>query len=121
MSPVIAPLIVAAGFLAMGLVALWQPVAVTRLLNLYTLNADLRNEVRAVYGGFGLAMTLMLVIAAYSETLAGGIMLTVAAALGGMAAGRVVAWLLERSGRWPVVFGMVEAAAAVALALTTTV
>ena len=115
MSPAIAPFIVAAGFLAMGLVALGQPVAVTRLLDLHTLNADLRNEVRAVYGGFGLAMSLMLVLAAFSDALAGGIMLTVAAALGGMAAGRVVAWLLERSGRWPVVFGVVEVVAAAAL------
>lgn len=109
------PLVAAAAFAAMGALALWRPAAVTGYFGLYALNADLRNEVRAVYGGFGLAMAAMLGIAAFAESIAGGILLTVAAALAGMAGGRTVAWLLERSGRWPVVFGLAELSGATAL------
>lgn len=47
--------------------------------------AESRAEVRAVYGGFGLAIAAMLVL-----------VITVAAALGGMAFGRLVSGVVDR-------------------------
>ena len=78
-----------------------------------------RSEVRAVYGGFGLAIAAVLALAAVQESLQPGILITVGAALGGMAFGRIV----FRVGRQPDPFYpngfycIVEAVAAAALFL----
>ncbi|MFM7212884.1 MAG: DUF4345 family protein, partial [Actinomycetota bacterium] len=56
-----------------------------------------RSEVRAVYGGFGLAIAGVLVYAAIDTDLREGIALTVAIALFGMAAGRLVSAAIDRS------------------------
>jgi Domain of unknown function (DUF4345) len=57
--------------------------------------------VRAVYGGFGVAIAGLLV-AAPTTAMAPGIYLTVAVALAGMAGGRVVSAVIERpSGLYP--------------------
>jgi len=55
-----------------------------------------RAEVRAVYGGFGLAIAGMLALAATGHPAREGILITVAAALGGMAFGRLVSGLVDR-------------------------
>ena len=52
---------------------------------------------RAVYGGFGLAIAGMLALAASNVTVRDGILITVAAALGGMAFGRLVYGVVDRS------------------------
>ena len=70
--------------------------------------ADARNEIRAVYGGFGIAIAALLVLVSGNATLRPGVMLAVAVALLGMAAGRVVSLLIERTGKWPVVFLVME-------------
>ena len=84
-------------------------------------HATSRSEVRAVYGGFGLAMASVL---AYAAVAAGphrsGILLAVGMALAGMAFGRVVSAVVDgRTAFYPnwFYFG-VEAFAAAAL-LTT--
>ena len=83
-------------FAGMGLMALVSPESITRIFDIPTLTNAGRNEIRAVYGGFGLAVAAMLVLALYTPALRAGVLLAVAAALAGMAAGRVVAALVER-------------------------
>ena len=83
------PIYVAMGaFLLIGVGALARPTLVTAQFGMSELTAAGRNEVRAVYGGFGVLMAGVLVVALQRAELRGGILLTLACALGGMAAGR---------------------------------
>lgn len=95
-------------FLGMGLCALARPAFVVAFVGLVPATADARNEIRAVYGGFGIAISALLVLVVGNATLRPGVLLAIAAALLGMAAGRVVSLLIERTGKWPVVFLSVE-------------
>jgi hypothetical protein len=84
-------LIVAAGFAAMGLAALVRPREVLAQFGVATDTIEGRNEVRAVYGGFGIAVAALLAVAALGEPATGeGIVVAIAVALIGMAAGRLV-------------------------------
>ncbi|HEX2161840.1 MAG TPA: DUF4345 family protein [Thermoleophilaceae bacterium] len=111
-------LAVAAGFGAMGVAALVRPAQVLAQFGVAVDTANGRNEVRAVYGGFGLAVMAMLVVAALGDpATADGIVVAVAVALLGMAAGRLLSALRERpTGLYPVwVYFAIEVAAATAL------
>jgi len=81
---------VAIFFLGMGLYAFVAPEGMLRLFGTPSLTVDGRSEVRAVYGGFGVAMAAVLVLALRAPDLARGVFLTLALALAGMAVGRVV-------------------------------
>jgi hypothetical protein len=59
-----------------------------------------RNEIRAVYGGFGVAIAVLLAVAPSSPRRAPGALLAVAVALAGMAAGRLVSAAVERPDRF---------------------
>ena len=83
-------------FVGMGLVALVSPELITRTFGIPTLTDAGRNEVRAVYGGFGLAVAAVLMVALNDPTLRSGVLLAVAASLAGMATGRIVAAFVER-------------------------
>jgi hypothetical protein len=113
--------VVAAGFAAMGLYALATPAGVPALFGVEVRTAEGRNEVRAVYGGFGLAMAALLGVAAAGHGgVREGILVTVGFALAGMAAGRVVGGVADRRvGLWPVwtFFAIEVACAAVLLAI----
>lgn len=87
----------AIAFALMGIGALVSPTAVTRQFGIPSLTADGRSEVRAVYGGFGLAIAGVLVYAVINTDLREGIAVTVAIALFGMAAGRLISAALDRS------------------------
>jgi len=93
-------LVVAIFFLGMGIVALARPEQVVGYFGTRALTADGRNEVRAVYGGFGVAMAGLLVAAPFLLPVDRGIYIAVGAALAGMAAGRVVAAAVERPQRF---------------------
>jgi hypothetical protein len=111
-------LIVAAGFAAMGLAALARPRDVLAQFGVAVDSAEGRNEVRAVYGGFGLAVAAFLGVAALGDPgTRDGLVLAAAFALLGMAGGRLVGIALERpSGFYPVgAYLVVELAAAAAL------
>ncbi|WP_084477976.1 DUF4345 family protein [Nocardia jejuensis] len=113
--------IVAVFFLGMGVYALASPAAIMAPFGIGMEDPRARYEVRAVYGGFGIAMAGILAIAAtHDGELRSGIMATVGVALGGMAAGRAVAAVLDqRVGWYPNWFYfVVEAVAAAALLLT---
>ena len=87
----------APAFALMGIGALVSPTVVTRQFGIPSLTPDGRSEVRAVYGGFGLAVAGALVYAVVNTDLREGIALTVAIALFGMAAGRLVSAAIDRS------------------------
>jgi hypothetical protein len=110
--------VIAVFFLGMGVYALAAPAALVRPFGT-TLGGDAsRSEVRAVYGGFGLAIAAVLAYAAAADgDLRTGILITVAAALVGMAVGRVAAAILgDRTAFYPNWFYfLVESLAAGAL------
>ena len=115
-------MMVAIFFAGMGLLAFASPERITATFGIDSLTAEGRNEVRAVYGGFGLAVAAMLALAS-ATPLGTGIHVAVGVALLGMAGGRLVAALVERpAGFYPCWFycaleagmaGILMAAAAV--------
>lgn len=121
MTESLAPVIlgaVAVAFALMGIGALVRPTVVTRQFGIPALTPEGRSEVRAVYGGFGLAVAAMLVVAITSPDLRAGIAITVAVALFGMAVGRVVSAVIDRSlSKVVVLYLVIEVVAGVLLVL----
>lgn len=108
--------VLAVGFALMGVGAIAAPTRVTRQFGVVSLDADGRNEVRAVYGGFGLVVAAMLCLALAAPDLRAGVCLTVGMALGGMAGGRLVSWALDRRiGKAPAAYLVLETLGASAL------
>ncbi|WP_006245510.1 DUF4345 domain-containing protein [Mycolicibacterium tusciae] len=105
-------------FAGMGCYALAAPAAIIRPFGITLGSAAARSEVRAVYGGFGLAIAGVLGYAAVAGgDVRTGILIAVGAALAGMAIGRLVSAVLdERTAFYPNWFYcLVEALAAAAL------
>jgi hypothetical protein len=109
-------IIVAALFALMGIGAFARPRTFVSPFGINADTPDARNEVQAVYGGFGLAVAATLAASLWYPLYRDGVVLAVAASLAGMAGGRAVATLRERPGRLPIVFFFVEAIGAVFLA-----
>jgi len=84
------------GFIFMGIGSFFLPERVTAQFGIPALSTAGKNEVRAVYGGFGVLMGIMLIIALDVPHLRQGICLTVAAALAGMALGRILSSIFDR-------------------------
>ena len=106
----------AAGFGLMGALALALPVRVLSQFGVGSLTAAGRNEVRAVYGDFGLAVAGLLMLAGQAPDLRGGIVLTVGVAVLGMAGGRIVSALIDRQlARAPAAYLLLEAVFGAAL------
>lgn len=99
-------------FFCMGATALVRPRSVVSFVQLVPETVDARNEVRAVYGGFGVAVSALLVLASYDKDIRSGVLLAVAVALLGMAVGRLISLFIERPGKWPVLFIFMESALA---------
>jgi hypothetical protein len=96
-------------FLVMGVVALINPTRISSYFKVPVITSDMRNEIRAVYGGFGMAMAAALVGASLYDGYRTGIVATISLALLGMAAGRLVSLAVERDvGRYPYVFLGIE-------------
>lgn len=110
--------VIAVFFVGMGAYALAAPAALVRPFGM-TLGGDAsRSEIRAVYGGFGLAIAAVLTYAAVAGgDVQRGVLLTVGAALAGMAFGRLAAAALgDRTAFYPNWFYfLVEVIAATAL------
>lgn len=115
------PIIVIVGvlFFGMGCVALATPAIVPKQFGMtFEGGGDNgRAEIRAVYGGFGLAMAAVLAYALMNDAVRDGIVLAVGAALAGMAGGRVLSAILgDRTRFYPNWFYFtVEAIGAAAL------
>ena len=75
-------------FAAMGATLLIWPEALARVTNQEPTTPESRSEIRAAYGGFGVAIALALFVAMVYSEFRGGIMFTVGLALIGMAGGR---------------------------------
>jgi hypothetical protein len=104
------------GFFAMGIGALVKPRVVTAQFGILDLTPAGRNEVRAVYGGFGLMIAAVLVAALLWPPLRTGVLIAVAASLGGMASGRLVSAAIDRViDKWPLRYLVLEAVAAALL------
>lgn len=83
-------------FLGMGLFALVRPAALIRPFGIALPSPESRAEVRAVYGGFGIAIAGLLAVAATGHPARDGVLTTVAIALAGMAFGRLVSGAIDR-------------------------
>lgn len=93
---------VAVFFLGMGVYALAAPAALIRPFGIVLDRPESRSEVRAVYGGFGVAIAAVLLAAALHQEIRSGVLLTVAVALAGMAVGRVISAIAgERTSFYP--------------------
>ncbi|MEV0385741.1 DUF4345 family protein [Nonomuraea sp. NPDC050643] len=115
--------VVAVFFLGMGVFGLVAPAALVRPFGMIADSAEARSEVRAVYGGFGVAVGgLLLVAVADLGGLRTGVAVTVAVSLLGMACGRLVGRAAERPAAfYPVwCYFWVEVAAAGALLAAVT-
>ncbi|MFY9920113.1 MAG: DUF4345 domain-containing protein [Mycobacterium sp.] len=89
-------LVIAVFFLGMGAYALAAPSALIRPFGVALESPVSRSEVRAVYGGFGLAIAAVLAYAAFRHgDVQKGILITVGAALVGMALGRIVSAIVD--------------------------
>ncbi|MGV0605130.1 DUF4345 family protein [Mycolicibacterium sp. XJ1904] len=111
---------IAVFFAGMGIYALAAPGALVRPFGTTLGGAAARAEVRAVYGGFGVAIAGVLAYAVVDGgALRAGAVFTVGAALAGMAFGRVVSAVVDqRTSFYPNWFYFsVEALAAAALVL----
>ncbi|QUR68997.1 DUF4345 domain-containing protein [Mycobacterium spongiae] len=109
---------IAVFFVGMGVYGLAAPAALVRPFNITLGGAESRSEVRAVYGGFGLAIAAVLGFAAvHSGDVRCGILIAVGAAIAGMAFGRLVSAVVDtRTAFYPNWFYLlVESAAAAAL------
>jgi hypothetical protein len=109
---------IAVFFLGMGIYALAAPRALVRPFGIVLESPVARSEVRAVYGGFGLAIAAVLGYAGFrGGDVQKGILITVGVALAGMALGRIVSALVDaRSPFYPNWFYfIVEAVAGTAL------
>src|SRR5258708_26627716 len=105
-------------FLGWGMCALAAPAALVRPFGIMLGESASRSEVRAVYGGFGLAIAGVLVFAVIKQgDVRTGILIAVGAALAGMAFGRLASAVLgDRTAFYPNWFYcLVEAVAAAAL------
>lgn len=108
-------------FLAMGTYALLNPGALVAPFRLTAQSAESRSEIRAVYGGFGIAMAAVLGAAALDlGGIRAGAVTTVGGALLGMAGGRLVSRLFDTAVRfYPIWFYFgIELVAGTALLLS---
>ena len=107
---------VAALFAFMGVGSIVLPSKTLAQFGISDLNADGRNEVRAVYGGFGLATALLLIAATQVPEIRFGVTLSIGVALSGMAFGRILSALIDREiGRIPLFYLVLELIVAVLL------
>lgn len=110
--------VVAIFFAGMGAAALVRPAIIWAPFGVAPTTPAARNEVRAVYGGFGIALAILLVVAdASPDGFRDGVLVATAVALAGMAAGRIVGFAVEPRGvgRFTVLFGVIEVVLALAL------
>jgi len=107
--------VVAVGFAAMGLAALVRPAAIWAPFGVVPTTAASRSEVRAVYGGFGVALAGLMIWANddAAKNIRYGVLLAVAVSLFGMAAGRAISAAVEPRALWgwPGVFLLIEVGA----------
>jgi len=104
--------LVAFALMAMGGVSLLRPHYAATFFDGNSASPMARNEIRAVYGGFGIAFGGVCLWAVYGlESWREGIWLAIAVALLGMAAGRMVSAIIEKAPIKAWIYCLIEAAA----------
>jgi hypothetical protein len=104
-------------YLGLGLAAIAIPSRLLAGFGFVVIKNDTRNEIRAVYGGFPLAASALLVFSLSETPYSSGILLALAASTLGMAIGRMVSAFMDRSlGLFPAIFIVVEVVVAFAIA-----
>lgn len=91
-----AVVVVAVFFAGMGVYGLVAPASLVAPFGIGLGSGDARTEVRAVYGGFGLAVAGVLGVASLDPTAHRGALTAVGVAVLGMAGGRLVGRARER-------------------------
>jgi hypothetical protein len=113
---------VALGFTLMGIMGLVDPEGTLAYLSAGPLGENMRNEVRGVYGGLGLAVAGLLVYSIRDGVaigLATGIRIGMAGITAGIALGRLVSWIVDGGTTMtPVVFFVGEMLVAVLLVMS---
>lgn len=105
-------------FAVMGIAALVRPEFVVGFFGIRLETYAGRSEVRAVYGGFGLAVAVLIAFAVVSPSpISAGILFAIGVSVGGMAMGRLLGGMIERRMPlgWVGVFLIVEVVLAMAL------
>jgi hypothetical protein len=91
-----AVMVVAILMAGMGLVAIVRPAAIWSPFGVSPTTPASRSEVRAVYGGYGVAIAALLVYAEHvPDAVRTGVLVAVAVSFFGMAAGRVISAVVE--------------------------
>lgn len=114
---IVAPAVAGLFFLALGLAAVARPATLLSEFGIAAEGIDARNEVRAVYGGFPLAVAGLVAWSLSGAPHASGILLALAVASLGMALGRLMSAAIDRHiGQLPALFVGVEIVLALLLA-----
>ncbi len=104
-------------FGVIGLAALTRPKTLLRGFSIEAIAPESRNEIRAVYGGFPLAVAGLLLFSLTRPDLSNGILLALAICSVGMALGRIVSALTDRKlGLHPAIFTGLELIVALLIA-----
>ncbi|MBL4788892.1 MAG: DUF4345 family protein [Kordiimonadaceae bacterium] len=102
-------IIVALSFAALGTVGLFWPQRIYAEFGVELSTPDSRNEVRGVYGGMCVAFAGVLFLTPQLGAASAGVLIAMMAALGGMAGGRIFSLFIERTGKSPIIFLVLEA------------
>ncbi len=112
---------VAISFFYMGFGALIDPDNTLSYFSAGPLGPDMRNEVRAVYGGFGIAICLLLLATLKMTSIKTGARVAVLVSVGGMAGGRALSMIVETpAGDFPLLILIVETVLVAMLAAALT-
>lgn len=96
-------------YAVIGVAALLRPHDLLAGFGIAAGSADSRNEVRAVYGGFPLAVAGLLLFSLARPGISDGILLALAVASAGMALGRIISAVIDGTlGRYPAIFILLE-------------
>jgi hypothetical protein len=109
---------VALGMFTMGAATLMRPGLIPAMFGSAQPTSEGRTEIRAVYGGFGIAVAVALAWAANTSTnTARGVLLAFGIGIAGMAIGRLIGIVIERSASFhpTVTYLLIEIVAAAAL------
>jgi Domain of unknown function (DUF4345) len=104
-------------FGAIGVSAIIRPRNLLQGFSIEAIEPESRNEIRAVYGGFPMAVAALLIFSLTRPDLSDGILFALASASVGMALGRIVSVLIDRKlGRDPAIYIVLELIVALMIA-----
>ena len=106
----IVAIVIAGLYFLMGYKALADPTSVAAIFDVQEISPAMKNEYGAVYGGFGFAFGLSLLVAHFRKGLVGtGVILSLGILTLGMAVGRMVSFcFIQPDNRYPLIFMCVE-------------